>query len=227
MSYIIAYSRSSYKSSYEKIAKKTGKNFVEISNKLDLNLDNLKTLDPKYIFFPHWSYKIPSEIYKNFNCVIFHMTDLPYGRGGSPLQNLIIRGHSETMVSAIKCVAEFDAGPVYLKKKLSLEGKADTIYMRAYQIIEKMIFEILETNPKPKPQKGKVVNFFRRKEEDGNWSSAESLDKIYDYIRMMDAKGYPSSFIRIGNYKLEFSNASRRKDSIKAMVKIIEEKENE
>ena len=47
------------------------------------------------------------------------MTDLPYGRGGSPLQNLIVRGHKHTMISAIKCVKELDAGPIYLKKPLT------------------------------------------------------------------------------------------------------------
>ena len=30
------------------------------------------------------------------------MTDLPYGRGGSPLQNLIIRGFESTKISAIE-----------------------------------------------------------------------------------------------------------------------------
>ena len=74
------------------------------------------------------------------------MTDLPYGRGGTPLQNLIIRGHSETMISAIRCEKKIDAGPVYLKKKLSLDGTAEKIYLRAYKIIEKMIFEIIQTN---------------------------------------------------------------------------------
>ena len=42
------------------------------------------------------------------------MTDLPFGRGGSPLQNLIVRGYKETMLSAIKCVGEVDAGPIYI-----------------------------------------------------------------------------------------------------------------
>ncbi len=49
----------------------------------------------------------------NFNCVVFHMTDLPFGRGGSPLQNLISRGIYKTKISAIKVVKEIDAGPIY------------------------------------------------------------------------------------------------------------------
>ena len=65
-------------------------NLYLITNKDDLIYQNVKDLNPKYIFFPHWSWLIPNEIYENYECILFHMTDLPYGRGGSPLQNLIL-----------------------------------------------------------------------------------------------------------------------------------------
>ena len=224
MSYVIAYNRPWCRNLPERLEKKTGKNFAAIDNKKDLNLGHLNSINPEHIFMPHWSYIIPEEIYENFNCTIFHMTDLPYGRGGSPLQNLIIRGHRETMISAIKCVKEIDAGPVYIKKPLSLEGNAEEIFIRANYIIEEMIIEILDTNPQPEPQKGEVVKFTRRKPEDGDLSGAESLDEVCNFIRMMDAEDYPPAFVRIGNYKLEFSRASRKVDSILADVKIIREK---
>lgn len=44
------------------------------------------------------------------------MTDLPYGRGGSPLQNLIVRNHYKTKISEIRVKKEIDSGPIYLKK---------------------------------------------------------------------------------------------------------------
>jgi len=227
MSYVIAYNRPWCRNLSERLEKKTGKNFVAIDNKKDLNRDHLNSINPKHIFFPHWSYIIPEEIFENFNCIIFHMTDLPYGRGGSPLQNLIVRGHTETMISAIQCVKEIDAGPVYLKKPLSLEGCAEEIFARANQVVERMIIEILKTNPQPAPQKGEVTMFKRRKPEDGNLSGAESMDEIYNYIRMLDANGYPPAFVRIGDYKLEFSRASRKVGSIHASVKITPEKTDE
>ena len=67
-----------------------------ISTRDELTLERLDSLKPRYVFFPHWSWKVPDDIVDGFECVCFHMTDLPFGRGGSPLQNLIIRGHSET-----------------------------------------------------------------------------------------------------------------------------------
>ena len=45
------------------------------------------------------------------------MTDLPYGRGGSPLQNLILDNKQKTMISAFKMTERMDEGPIYIKKK--------------------------------------------------------------------------------------------------------------
>jgi methionyl-tRNA formyltransferase len=102
----------------ELLSKRTGQEFIQLSQESNLSIDYLDKIKPKYIFFPHWSYIIPSEIYERYECVIFHMTDLPFGRGGSPLQNLISRKIYETRVSALRCVKELDAGPIYLKRPL-------------------------------------------------------------------------------------------------------------
>jgi methionyl-tRNA formyltransferase len=85
----------------------------------------------------------------------------------------------------------------------------------------------LDTNPQPVAQKGKVVKFTRRKPEDGNLRSAKSLDEIYNYIRMLDADGYPPAFFRIGDYKLEFSRASKKVGAVEANVKITRKIRNE
>ena len=67
------------------------------------------------------------------------MTDLPFGRGGSPLQNLVERGIYETKVSAIRCCKELDGGDVYMKKPLSLWGTAEEIYLRAAELTKEMM----------------------------------------------------------------------------------------
>ena len=123
MDIIIAYNRPWCENLARSIkAKVKNVNIHEIQAKKELTVEIVRRINPKFIFFPHWSYMIPKNIYNSYNCIIFHMTDLPYGRGGSPLQNLIVRGFKTTMISAIKCVKEIDAGPIYQKKPLSLEG---------------------------------------------------------------------------------------------------------
>ena len=217
---VIASSKSWNKNLAKKLAEVTGEEFVLISDPFELTVSSLKKINPDYIFFPHWSQIIGSEIYDNFKCIIFHMTDLPFGRGGSPLQNLIVRGIHDTQVSAIRCVKEVDAGPVYLKKPLSLYGSAEEIYMRASDVIENMIIEIIQKDIIPKNQGGAPTLFKRRKPNEGNLEEATSLKQVFDMIRMLDAEGYPHAFISVGDFQIEFTRASYKSDGIVADVKI-------
>jgi methionyl-tRNA formyltransferase len=192
-----------------------------ITDKEHLTYDVLMEFNPRYIFFPHWSWIIPEIIYENFECVVFHMTDLPFGRGGSPLQNLIVRGIYQTKISAIRVVERLDAGPVYLKRYLNLEGSAEKIFKRASEIIFKdMLPCIIKNKPVPVPQKGEIIKFRRRRPEDGNIANLSGNSKVYDYIRMLDAEGYPSAFLETPTLTIEFTNAKMGKDSVLATARI-------
>jgi methionyl-tRNA formyltransferase len=198
----------------------SGRNIIRIYSPQDLTLENCEKLNPDYIFFPHWSWIIPKEIHSKFNCVIFHMTDLPFGRGGSPLQNLIVRGKKSTKITALRCVSELDAGPVYLKRPLSLVGTAEEILLRASDLIAEMIVELVQTQPVPVEQQGDVVEFNRRQPRDGNISELDSLTQIFDYIRMLDADGYPNAFIDTSHMHIEFLDAKLSDEIVEARVRI-------
>lgn len=180
-------------------------------------------IDPQWIFVPHWSHLIPESIWGPWPTVIFHMTDLPYGRGGSPLQNLIQRGHRSTMLTALRCGAGLDTGDVYLKQPLSLHGSAEEIFLRADSVIEKMIEQIVREDPIAKPQEGEPVLFSRRKPTQSNLASCPEgdLSAWYDQIRMLDAEGYPHAFLEIHGMRLELRRVCQRSDGLYADVKII------
>lgn len=193
-----------------------------VTNKRGLSYEKMRRLNPRYIFFPHWSWAIPRDIYKSFECVVFHMTDLPFGRGGSPLQNLIERGIYKTKISAIKVTGRVDAGPIYIKRSLGLEGSASDIYRRASGIIFKnMIPRIIKNNPKPVSQKGRVVKFARRTPDKSNMAHLNSGKKIYDHIRMLDAEGYPRAFIETPKVRIEFFNARLENNHVISNARII------
>jgi methionyl-tRNA formyltransferase len=199
-------------------------NVVYIRNKSELIGESIAKINPDYVFFPHWSYIIPQRIYENFNCILFHMTDLPFGRGGSPLQNLLERKIYDTKISAIKCSRDIDAGDIYLKRNFNIScGNAQEIYIRAAEIISEMIDEIINTKPVPVPQDGEVVEFKRRKYEQSNIITLDDIDSIYDYIRMLDAPGYPRAFIKINKIKYEFYKVNKINGKLTAIVEIIEE----
>src|SRR3989338_6354375 len=50
-----------------------------------LTVSRLRDLHPQFVFFLHWSWKVPETIIKRYTCIGFHPTDLPFGRGGSPV----------------------------------------------------------------------------------------------------------------------------------------------
>jgi methionyl-tRNA formyltransferase len=181
-------------------------NWRYVTNTAELE-ESISKTKPRYIFFLHWNWIVPESIWKAHECVCFHMTDVPYGRGGSPLQNLILAGHTQTMLTALRMVKEMDAGPVYAKKPLSLDGSAEEIYLRGGKLSVEIIQWMIEQNPQPTPQEGEVVTFKRRKPEQSSLPNSGSLENAHDFIRMLDAEGYPHAFIEYGNYLINFRNA--------------------
>ena len=205
---------------FKEVLDKQQSNWHFIKSKDMFVIDTIKSISPRYIFFLHWSWKVPEEIINNYECVCFHMTDVPYGRGGSPLQNLIIKGHQQTKLTALRMTEEFDAGPVYLKENLSLGGGAEEIYIRASYLAAKMIKQIIEEQPEPIPQSGKVENFKRRKPEQSEISQLNSLLDLHDFIRMLDAENYPKAFLEYQGFRYEFNRSALYNGKIVADVTI-------
>lgn len=204
----------------QRLQERCGLEVLRLRSPAELEQARLAGFAPRYVFFPHWSWKISAQVYEAFECVIFHMTDLPFGRGGSPLQNLVVRGLRDTQLTALRCVAELDAGPVYLKRPLSLLGTAEEILMRAGELTGEMIEHMMREHPEPQPQSGEPTVFRRRTPDEGNLAELDTLEKLFDHIRMLDAQGYPPAFIETAHFKLEFSRASLRADGVIADVRI-------
>lgn len=156
------------------------------------------------IFFPHWSWIIPPAVWKKYTCVVFHMTDLPYGRGGTPLQNLIKRKRYKTTISALKVNGGLDTGPIYCKWPFDLShGSARELYIKAADIIfNEMIPYILSHNMKPKTQRGRVTTFQRLKDTK---LEGTSVKDVVDQVRMVDAEGYPPAYVDVGNVRIDLN----------------------
>jgi methionyl-tRNA formyltransferase len=175
---------------------------------------------PRYLFFTHWSHRIPPEVFERHECIVFHMAELPQGRGGSPIQNQIVRGQETTSLCALRCVAGMDAGPVYLRRPMSLLGSLDEILQRAARQMISMILEIVERAPQPQPQVGEPTVFRRRTPAEGDLSPLATLEQVFDHIRMLDGQSYPPAFLETEHLRLEFSRASLKDGHVIADVRI-------
>ena len=206
----------------KKLIKK--KNIYKITDKKKLNLKNISKINPTKIFFPHWSYKVPNKILKKFECICFHTAPLPYGRGGSPIQNLIIRKFKKAPVCAIKMTNKIDSGPIYLKKNISLNGSLNEIFERISDAVLFMITKIIKNKIIPKHQPGKPLYFKRISEKESIINQFEKLDSVYDKIRMLDSEEYPNAYFKFGNTIIKLQGAKNKRNYILCNAKIFKTK---
>lgn len=187
----------------------------------------IQTLHPDKVFFLHWSYIVPDWVVNNVECICFHPSHLPYGRGGTPIQNLIVNGFGSTKLTAFKMTSELDAGPIYLQTTLPLSGlTAQDIYKIAADLTVDMVEDIIKYDIKPVPQEGEPVYFKRRTPEQSEISGEWGIEKWYDHIRMLSAENYPHAFIEYGDYIIEFVDPFPPKnDSMLAHAVIIKKEE--
>ncbi len=72
-----------------------------------------------------------------------------------------------------------------------------------------MIPFIIKFRPEPYEQVGESYMFQRRTEQQSDLLSANinDIQDFYDFVRMLDAEGYPKAYIKLGKLKIEFSEA--------------------
>jgi methionyl-tRNA formyltransferase len=87
-----------------------------------------------------------------------------------------------------------------------------------------MIAVLIKKVPKSKKQLGKIYYFNRRKPEESNIGNLKSLNKIYDYIRMLDTnvKNFPLAFVSTRNLIIQFKYAKKIKNFVvaKALIRM-------
>lgn len=123
----------------------------------------VNNIRPRLAFFVHWSTMVPVDVLKLSECVNFHCTALPYGRGGHPIENLILRGKTETVLTAHRMTGETDAGPIYGQLgPISLSGMKAQILARFVAPCVALVRELVEHPERaPVPQAGDVERFYR------------------------------------------------------------------
>lgn len=197
-----------------------------ISAPEELTLEAVQQDQPEKLFFMHWSWKVPAEITDQYECIAFHPSDLPYGRGGSPVQHQILEGHDITKLTAFRLTQELDAGPIYMKDWLNLTGTAESIYVDMSHKVADMIEWLIthDIDPKPQNKKLEAKTYLRRTPYMSRIPVMGDETKMYDFIRMLDAEGYPRAYLDLGTYHYEFSHAVLYADRVEAHVVITENK---
>ena len=195
-------------------------NILSIKDKSELCANKLRNFKPDFIFFPHWNWIVEKEIFSHFNCIVFHTAPLPYGRGGSPIQNLISRGYKKSPVCALKMCEGIDNGPIYKQKDISLEGSLSDIFKRLNVTVNQLIKSLIKHLPEPKAQDGLARTFKRLEKKDNKINLEATFEEVYDAIRMVDDPSYPNAYLSLQNILIEFSQIEKTNDQLFCRVRI-------
>jgi methionyl-tRNA formyltransferase len=191
---------------FQKLSKKY-KNMTLLTNPKKLTLKFVTNLNPSYIFFPDWSWIVSDQIVKKFTCVCIHESNLPKFRGGSPIQNQIIRNINKTKSTAFVMNNKLDAGDILLQKELSLKGNINEITDRIAQNNYELITNIIQGKFIRRKQSGKPTVFKRRQPYESELKSLNHPNQyIFNFIRMLEDP-YPNAFMRIDGHKIIFKSA--------------------
>jgi methionyl-tRNA formyltransferase len=132
--------------------------------------------------------------------VVAHASDLPTGRGWSPLAWQVLDGQNVIPITLFEAVDEIDAGPIYLKDSVHFQSGELLPEMQAAlgsKIIEMCLrfaeaVDISATNPEP--QIGQASHYQRRTPEDSRIDPNRTIADQFDLLRVVDNERYPAFF---------------------------------
>ncbi len=191
---------------YNKLAKnyKGGEIFI-ISSCAEYSDSFVKKYNPDFILFYGWSWMVSEEIIDKYDCIMLHPSQLPKYRGGSPIQNQIIRGESDSAVTLFLMNEKMDSGPIVFQEPMSLSGTINDIFNRIEKLGYKGTKEFLDSPTNGVIQIEKNATYFdRRTEEQSEITPRElkeqSAEYIYNKVRMLQDP-YPNAYFKTNDGK--------------------------
>jgi len=197
----ILISKSSWANNYKKeILTKLKK----LSNKIKIlhNHKELKSNNDINIIFSY--FKIIPKIYlkKSKINLIPHESNLPKGKGMSPLTWQILKGRRKIFFSLIEASSKIDSGLVYYKREIIIPKNSLFDEIKKIQLDEnlKLIIKFIEFYknknhaPNGKIQIGKSTFYKKRNPQDSELKIKKSILSQFNLLRTVDNKSYPAFF---------------------------------
>ncbi len=130
--------------------------------------------------------------------LVVHESDLPKGRGHSPMSWQILEDARQIPFCLFEAVSEVDAGPIYDRRMLHLEGTEVHHEWRELQglLTVRMVLDFVDQYPEvtAEPQSGEPTYFERRTRENDEIDGDEPFRRAFHKIRVCDPDEYPAWF---------------------------------
>jgi len=200
--------------------------FVPFAEKLKENLGQFGTVDllsdSKKIphandvaFLLSCEKKVTFEILQRSRSnIVVHASDLPKGKGMSPLTWQIIEGKNRIPITLFEAVEAIDAGPIYLKGYMDFLGNEllhemqNSVGVKIMEMCEAFLNDWPQILSKGIAQTGEPSFYKKRTAEDSRLDPQKSLAEQFNLLRVVDNERYPAFFEWNGrryNLKIELS----------------------
>ncbi len=150
---------------------------------------------------------------RNILSLVVHSSDLPKGKGWSPMTWTILEGKNKITNTLFEAVDSVDAGKVYLKNEITLEGHEllEEIHQKQGEKINEIIMEFLQQYPSihSVKQQGEESFYKKRKPGDSELDIDKTIKEQFNLLRVVDNEKYPAFFDHKGYryiVKIEKSN---------------------
>lgn len=143
--------------------------------------------------------KIFKRLDLNTYNLVVHESNLPEGKGWSPLTWQILEGKNQIPVTLFEAKEEIDAGEIYSQEIIKLEGTELLPEIKDKQgvVTQKLIMNFIDKIPNVVgcPQKGNSTFYPKRTSKDSQLNPDKSIAEQFDQLRVCDNERYPAFFI--------------------------------
>jgi methionyl-tRNA formyltransferase len=144
---------------------------------------------------------VPRVVREKFQHVlVVHESDLPKGRGWSPLTWQILDGADHIPVTLIEAADDVDSGPVYAQRWMAFEGHELIDELRAAQaeathaLCRAFVDDYPDSAAQGHEQIGDATYYPRRRPFDSELDPERSLAAQFNQLRVADNDRYPAFF---------------------------------
>lgn len=139
---------------------------------------------------------------RNRHNLVVHESDLPKGRGFSPMTWQLLEGKSEIPICLFEATEKFDHGEIWLHDTIILRGDElsdDWRKLQGQKTVDLCLQFVAKYNDlKPKKQSGTGTEYRRRSPKDSELALHQTIDEQFNLLRVVDNTNYPAFFIKNG-----------------------------
>ena len=155
-------------------------------------------------FYLSFSRIVKEETLKMFtNNLVVHSSNLPHGKGFSPLTWQVLEGKNHIKTILFEAVTDVDDGDIYLSDNMTFSGHELINELRAVQatVTKQLVLRFIQNYPEiigaGVEQLGDESFYRKRSPKDSELDPSRSIIEQFNLLRVVDNEFYPA-FFRIG-----------------------------